>query len=173
MQTSRARVRPVHSRHDRKAVVDDTFDNPHFNTKEDIEWIAKVFDTTEQQARDSFINADFLFSVETLAGKPIYIVAVTPQGMTQTAMTPLLESYINDVTRLLRKLAVTVGDSVFKGTVTGCEWDDYRARWINFLGFEPVERRQYDVPTLMFRHVGVANTNRFRWADVEHMKEMV
>lgn len=136
-KTDSLRLRPVSDLEDRVRVVDDTFDHPHFNTREDVEFIAEEFGLSEDDARRSFIEADFLFAVETHAGAPVYLICVTPNGIAQTAMTDLLESEVKGLTRLLRKLAKSpVAEAVFKGTRTGCDVGDWRARWIEFLGFE-------------------------------------
>lgn len=140
--TKRARFRPVEHPEDRESVVAKTFAVPHFNTVEDVWWLGEEHGQTEDDARRLFLTADFLFVVETHSGTPIYLVAITPDGITQTAMTAWLELFIYDVTKLLRRYSRSeVGKATLAGTYVGCEVGDWRESWIRFLGFEHVETR--------------------------------
>jgi len=155
-ESSALRLRPVIAPADRSKTVNAIFDNPHTNTMEDIEWIGAEFGTTEDDARRSFIEADFLFSIETSTGQPVYVVCVTPAAVTQTAMTPALEANVQGVTRLLRRLIKSEAGRVFEGTVTGCDVDDWRARWIRFMGFEDFAHIQprNGKEMIVFKHKG-------------------
>ena len=155
-ETNTVRLRPVSQHLDRTHVVNLTFNDPHTNTLEDIDWIAAEFGLSKNDARRSFIDADFLFVIETLSGEPVYLICITPDGMAQTAMTPLLEANIIGVTRLLKRLANSEVSAVFKGTRTGCDIDDWRAKWIRFLGFEDAGRVQpkNGKEMIIFKHKG-------------------
>ena len=140
--TTRARFRPVQHPIDRETVVEKVFATPHFNTVEDVWWLAEEHDQTEDDAKRLFLTADFLFVVETHSGTPIYLVGITPDGMTQTAMTAWLDVFIGDTTKLLRRYSHSdLGRATLRGTYVGCEVGDWRERWIRFLGFEHVETR--------------------------------
>jgi len=157
-ETDSVRLRPVWPAETRDRIVAAVFEDPHINTIQDIEWIALEFGMSGKDLRREFVEADFFFTVETHEGQPVYVICVTADGRAMTIMTSILKDHALGLTRLLKKLAKSPVAAAFKGAVTGCDKNDWRARWIKYLGYEPHDTYtdSFGVEMIVFRHPGAA-----------------
>lgn len=132
--TEHLRLRPIDDVAERERVVAAVFADPHEITLEDLRQL-HVDGGTEDDAKRAFIDGKILLLAETHAGAPIYLVSVAPGGATQTAMTPLLDQHRFELTKLLARSREHYRRR-FLGAWTLCSAEDWRARWVRFIGFE-------------------------------------
>ena len=141
----------------REAWVDAVLAEPHPFTLEDLEFCAKVLDTSEDQVKTIFIKASRLFLVEhpSRDDTPLYLIAADQYSHLHTLSHQDLETNKRYLTRsLLRYLRTPEGHEAATGLFGWADLQDMRRgyfneNWARALGFAPVD--QHDVAGITFQ----------------------
>jgi hypothetical protein len=126
------------------ALIDWVFAHPHRFVTEDLEWAHKTFGMDERQCKDQFRLAPKLGCIF-VHDIPLYLFAVPPSGIVNTASEARLERYGLALTKdAIRFGRSPEGKQMLTGSTGYIEQSDIengsvRSRWLQAIGYRLTE----------------------------------
>lgn len=125
----------------RDRIIEAVFASPHRFLTEDLAWALKTFGMSEADCRARFRDAPRLGLVE-VDGLPVYLFAITPEGVVNTASHKSLDRLVLPMTKVSIRFARSAeGMEMLKGSVGYIELSDMekgsvRSRWLEAIGYQ-------------------------------------